>query len=134
MSNLVAVLAGGMAEAKRCVKHELQKARFYTVALAITATITLFSAGSIIYQNYKRKSLENEIVRQQTTLRKMPTVKADEMGTQCTICFVAASNVVLVPCNHLCICEDCFENYKKSEAEKGGIKCPMCRLDVDMNH
>ena len=62
----------------------------------------------------------------------MPTVKADEMGTQCTICFSAPSNVVLIPCNHLCICEACFEHYKQSQADGGNVKCPMCRVDVDM--
>ena len=49
MNKLVAVLAGGMAEAKRCVKHELQKARYYTMALAAAASISLFVAGSILY-------------------------------------------------------------------------------------
>ena len=44
----------------------------------------------------------------------MPTRIADEMGTTCTICMCAPSNVVCVPCNHMCMCKDCFEDFKKS--------------------
>ena len=52
MTDLVTVLAGGMVEARRYVKHELSKSRYYTIVLAIGAAISLFAAGSIAYYKF----------------------------------------------------------------------------------
>jgi hypothetical protein len=64
----------------------------------------------------------------------MPTMKADEMGTYCNICLTKPSNIVLVPCNHLCICTDCLRILKDQPNRIGGVQCPLCRLDIDLNH
>ena len=41
----------------------------------------------------------------------MPTKAAEDMGTECLICMANPSNIIIVPCNHLCMCGDCFLNY-----------------------
>jgi hypothetical protein len=63
----------------------------------------------------------------------MPTIRADEMGTHCLICYTTPSNIVLIPCNHLCICSECFLRLKENSYQSS-VKCPMCRLEVDLKH
>ncbi|TNV74543.1 hypothetical protein FGO68_gene11926 [Halteria grandinella] len=43
---------------------------------------------------------------------------------ECVICFNGAKNMVLLPCRHLCMCQNC------AEASQGGQKCPICRTRV----
>jgi hypothetical protein len=64
----------------------------------------------------------------------MPSVKAEEMGTHCLICMCNPSNIVLIPCNHLCICSECFKKLKEHGNQLQEVKCPICRLDVDTKH
>lgn len=47
--------------------------------------------------------------------------------TSCVICKVVPKNVVLHPCNHLCICEDC-------SVALIGQPCPLCRMPVTETH
>lgn len=42
----------------------------------------------------------------------------------CTICLNLESSIVLVPCGHLCICQDCSKNLL--------LTCPICRQDISM--
>jgi hypothetical protein len=49
--------------------------------------------------------------------KRMPTVKAEEMRMHCLICMTHASNIVLVPCNHLCICEQCHAQLIEKEKD-----------------
>lgn len=46
----------------------------------------------------------------------------------CTICLEKKKNVVLEPCNHLCICSACRDEFIKMR--DGRPKCPVCRCDV----
>ena len=41
---------------------------------------------------------------------------------QCVICLENPKNVVLSPCNHLCICEDCSAHVVRT--------CPICRSTI----
>ncbi|TNJ26586.1 Ankyrin repeat protein 2 [Giardia muris] len=47
--------------------------------------------------------------------------------TSCVVCKAAPKNVVLHPCNHLCICEDC-------SVAMMGQPCPLCRTSVTEVH
>ena len=46
----------------------------------------------------------------------------DTYNNLCTICREEPSNVILVPCNHRCICINCYKNKKNLIKQ-----CPMCR-------
>ena len=51
---------------------------------------------------------------------------AEKLGAvQCPICIQAAASVVLVPCNHLMLCEKCYADMLQRSKK---IECPMCRL------
>eukprot|EP00916_Digyalum_oweni_P014248 GHVL01023379.1.p2 GENE.GHVL01023379.1~~GHVL01023379.1.p2 ORF type:complete len:477 (-),score=69.80 GHVL01023379.1:2284-3714(-) len=45
----------------------------------------------------------------------------------CVICLVKSSTTILLPCMHLCVCEECAKDLYKSI---GGKKCPVCRVKV----
>ena len=75
--------------------------------------LSFFAAGSYAYYNHLKilqaKQLKESIDKSKMDIHKMPIIRADEMGTNCNICYENPSNIVLIPCNHLCICSKCFE-------------------------
>jgi len=44
-------------------------------------------------------------------------------GHKCVVCYVAAVNVCLVPCGHVCVCTVCGDRLH-------GQRCPICRQDI----
>ena len=46
--------------------------------------------------------------------------RADE--NLCVCCSLEKKNIVLIPCNHMCVCETCAMLINR--------KCPLCRADV----
>ena len=46
---------------------------------------------------------------------------------ECQICFKEEVSVVILPCKHLCICEECSDEGFGSEV------CPACNMSV-INH
>ena len=47
----------------------------------------------------------------------------------CVICMTSVKTIVLEPCMHLCLCEDCFLRVKQ-----GPHECPMCRAAFIKGH
>ncbi len=47
----------------------------------------------------------------------------------CTVCMDGAGDVVLLPCSHSAICEDCAKHIAKNKSV-GGSHCPRCREDI----
>ena len=45
-----------------------------------------------------------------------------QAGSQCTVCMERASEMVMVPCGHLCVCQQCFPQLQHT--------CPVCRGNV----
>jgi len=50
----------------------------------------------------------------------------------CKICLVEASDVVLEPCGHLCMCVECAKRYGQYAASRRSYMrlCPICRAEV----
>ena len=44
---------------------------------------------------------------------------------ECVICWEGAAEVILQPCGHLCLCEQCVQPLLKQ-----GLGCPMCRVNI----
>lgn len=114
MTNLVAVMAGGIVEAKRQLnnlsRHNKVAGRIFLAISTISLTAAVY-CGYLSYE-HRKQAKENQDAQEMLHLKKMPTVKAEEMGTQCLICYTNPSNVVLVPCNHLCMCSECHWKQK----------------------
>lgn len=137
MTELTSVIAGGLHEAREFLKREINSARDYAHSYAVFGILSLLASATIAYFSYEKhqqmKALKESIEKSKMDIHKMPTVRAEEMGTQCLICYVAPSNIVLIPCNHLCICSECFLKLKEN-ANSTSVKCPMCRLEIDLKH
>ena len=48
---------------------------------------------------------------------------SDDSSKECTICMSEPSNVIIMPCGHMCVCQSCGEELKKSKHNM----CPVCR-------
>ena len=49
----------------------------------------------------------------------------DDDTKQCIICLSNAKDVLLIPCNHICLCADCVKEVVASSNQQ----CPMCRKE-----
>ena len=68
--------------------------------------------AAYFYNKYKLKKLETKI-----------SLK------MCCICLVELSDILFLPCKHLCICNSCLKLLKERNLKENIIdtKCPMCR-------
>ena len=46
---------------------------------------------------------------------------------RCCICFSNASSVVILPCKHLCLCNECGNSGRFPD---NGALCPICRVQI----
>jgi hypothetical protein len=53
--------------------------------------------------------------------------KAKAEALQCRVCLNKPRCMLILPCNHLAICEDCADKVKAA----AGPQCPMCRGPID---
>jgi ATP-dependent DNA helicase PIF1 len=51
------------------------------------------------------------------------SIKSEKYNDNCVVCFTNKKNLLLRPCNHLCLCSSC-DNSKI-------INCPMCRMIIE---
>ena len=60
-----------------------------------------------------------------------PDVQRDQNGRACCVCcWDAPCNVLLQPCNHLCLCSACSERLRETQPED---LCPVCREGVNLH-
>ena len=140
ITNLLAIFAGGAHSARKFLKIEMGNTNTQFRCFFGIGSIFLIASSLLTWYIYQKAKDEKEMLaaleHSQLEINKIPSVRADEMGTHCLICLSNPSNVVLIPCNHLCICNDCFQQYQNTERRNiawSSIKCPMCRLPVDLN-
>lgn len=69
------------------------------------------------------------------TLKRFPTKVMDEQKMSCLVCMSNPCNIVIVPCNHLAICKDCFDEMRKrfKDGSSRDLNCPCCRVPMDEN-
>ena len=71
------------------------------------------------------KQQEDQIIEYNNRIKIIENDKKQlEEQMNCKICFRMPSNIVLHPCNHYAICEDCEISIRNSVQ---GKKCPICR-------
>ena len=60
-----------------------------------------------------------------------PDVQTDQNGRACCVCcWDAPPNVLLQPCNHLCLCSACSQQLRETQPED---LCPVCRGRVSLH-
>ena len=154
LTNVLAILAGGVSEAKNYLKTQMKAMKQKSMISGLLCfTVFAFVFQQIYFEVNKYFAWRNvqnildeqqEILdaqedkkdkvinRQQTVVKRMPTKAAEEVDSFCKICMCNPSNIVIVPCNHLCMCGDCFLEFLKQDRKD--VTCPVCRLPVDLDH
>jgi hypothetical protein len=79
----------------------------------------------------KQHSIKGNL-KTEELLRKLSDIITDNTTTMattgddvCCICLTSKSSVILLPCNHKCLCNGCANNQ-----EEKLTKCPICRQDI----
>jgi len=52
------------------------------------------------------------------------------VGDPCVICLCEPRNTAVLPCRHLCVCEECGGQLQASGAARRREHCPICRGDI----
>ncbi|EER01826.1 mahogunin, putative [Perkinsus marinus ATCC 50983] len=56
--------------------------------------------------------------------------EADAMASECVICLSEARTTVVLPCRHMCLCNDCAVRVQEANPGHVSAKCPICRQPV----
>jgi hypothetical protein len=79
----------------------------------------------------KQHSIKGNL-KTEELVRKLSDIITDNKATAaatgddvCCICLTSKSSVILLPCNHKCLCNGCANNQ-----EEKLTKCPICRQDI----
>ncbi|CAH2086846.1 unnamed protein product [Euphydryas editha] len=103
---------------------------FLRILLAVFGTVAAIASGRILYKYLKRRRRREADERLKAQLaagrRQRRATTRDHALTDLQLCVVCTENpkeIILLPCGHVCLCEDCSENIKD--------KCPICRERID---
>jgi hypothetical protein len=70
------------------------------------------------------KKLKQELDLVQKTVIKLKLLQENQKkSNECVVCYDRESNVILIPCGHLALCEECSKVSSVS-------KCPVCRSNI----
>ena len=77
-----------------------------------------------IYKKYRERLGNNSLIpkyNKDQVLIQMNVLK--ENNILCSICYDSSINVLLEPCNHICICDLCYNLLVAKE-------CPICKTNI----
>ena len=75
--------------------------------MLVSAFLVIFSWNSALKAQEESAELRSE-------LRRARADQADRSGTRCVVCLDNPREVLLLPCGHVCVCQECV---KRCEAE-----------------
>ena len=80
----------------------------------------------------KIRSAKSEVISLYKQRNDSPYGVAQEEGGNnlCCICREVTKSILLLPCRHLCVCEDCGERCYGHNADRRQVRCPVCRTSV----
>ncbi|XP_066252969.1 mitochondrial E3 ubiquitin protein ligase 1-like [Euwallacea similis] len=111
-------------------KLEASKRNYGILALVCTA-IGAVIAGIVIRKYLKQQKLlkdeeERRSLREETRKRNRRSTRTKDQLSDTQLCVVCRSNpieVILLPCGHVCLCEDCSDDISSL--------CPICRAVIE---
>lgn len=68
------------------------------------------------------KKLKNEIKDKEKKIKDKEE-RIEELDKKCFVCFTNKSNIIFIPCGHLCMCNDCNNRCTQYNMSF----CPICR-------
>lgn len=99
------------------------------ILLGVFGTIAIAVSGRIAYKYYKRRrrmKMEDSLKQQLAVGRKERRAQAREKNLSevqlCVVCTVNPKEIIILPCGHVCLCEDCSDNINDH--------CPVCREKI----
>ncbi|EDV96805.1 mitochondrial E3 ubiquitin protein ligase 1 [Drosophila grimshawi] len=97
--------------------------------IILCSSVSIVLVGLIVRKVYRKKRQEREEAKIRTRLeserrerraRSRPhTLTQDQL---CVVCSTNPKEIILLPCGHVCLCEDC--------AQKIDVTCPVCRSKI----
>jgi len=128
------------ATATTIINNNNDNFNFSLLILLISCLFLLIIIIIIIYYRIKINLLQ----------KRNDLLENNELIYMCCICRYDTSNVVLLPCNHLCVCLRCFYSLKKNENQQERQRrqqqasldenesrskncCPVCRTKIESN-
>ena len=97
--------------------------------IIVTAKLHLLCTPCFnLFKNYseRRISIESSIPKYATNHITIPMPVAtfkEEPKILCSICYDSSITLLLEPCNHICICELCYNSLATK-------KCPICKTEI----
>ena len=85
----------------------------------------LVSAFLVIFAWGEAQKAQEESAELRNELRRARAEQVDRSGTRCTVCLDNVREVLLHPCGHVCVCQDCSDRLKY-----GDNQCPICRKNI----
>jgi len=81
-----------------------------------------------VFVNPLRKkitNLKNEIKNLKNQIIEKDNIIEEFDKKCCSVCFINESNIIFIPCGHLCMCNQCYNKYL--EHNMNMTLCPICR-------
>ncbi|XGW02265.1 hypothetical protein V3C99_014366 [Haemonchus contortus] len=90
-------------------------------ARPIRQVVEVFSPGG------ERRSEAGSVRRRSTSSVISYAERANNERIQCCICLYREKTILLRPCNHICLCNTCFQAIMNEELST----CPICRTEIE---
>ncbi|KAK5974356.1 RING-type domain-containing protein [Trichostrongylus colubriformis] len=87
----------------------------------IRQVVEVFSPGG------ERRNPAGSARRRSTSSIISNAERANDQRTQCCICLYREKTILLRPCNHICLCNTCFQAVKSEQRPN----CPICRTEIE---
>ena len=84
-------------------------------------------AGRKYFYRVSKKNVEIINVEDVNIKLELKKIYEDEAEVDCIVCFANEKNVVLVPCGHYCLCNDCGNTLLNTTNI-----CPLCRATISV--
>lgn len=115
---------------KNTVMRRLEEAKSSTlVKILICSTVGAVLIGLIARKLYKKQKAEKEerlfresMEKSRLERRSKQRIETISDDQRCVVCVTNPKEVIVLPCGHVCLCEDCAVQIKSA--------CPVCRCDI----
>ncbi|CAG9862596.1 unnamed protein product [Phyllotreta striolata] len=105
----------------------------YRILCIIFGSIALVLSGLIVRKYIKLKKEKEAAEKQRAQLelsrrerrRQIRDEDLDE-NQLCVVCKTNPKEMILIPCGHVCLCEDCSADITEN--------CPICRTEINYKH
>ncbi|XP_063531283.1 mitochondrial E3 ubiquitin protein ligase 1 [Cydia strobilella] len=103
---------------------------FLRVLVVLFGTVAALAGSRIAYKyisRRRRKAREHEVKQQLAAGRRERRARARDRDLSeaqlCVVCTENPKEIILLPCGHVCLCEDCSDNITE--------QCPICRERIE---